>query len=88
MISFTMDMLGWTPNKGKPIIGQTGYPRVYLPNQRLGKLDKLSHNAHNPDNLSQGAMWKHPRLKGQQKPKSRDKQSSIKERTGGQAELH
>ena len=57
-------MLGWTPNKGKPITGQTGHPRVHLTNQRLGELDKLSHNAHNPDRLSQGAMQKHPRQKG------------------------
>ena len=49
-----MYMLGWTPNKGNPIIGQTGHPRVHLPNRRLGKLDKLSHNAHKPDRLSQG----------------------------------
>ena len=32
MISFTIDMLGWTPNKG-------------VTNQRPGKLDKLSQNA-------------------------------------------
>ena len=57
MISFTIDMLGWTPNKGKPITGQTGHPRVHLPNRRLGKLDKLPHKAHNPDRLSQGANW-------------------------------
>ena len=56
MISFTMDMLGWTPNKGKPFTGQTGHLRVHLPNRRPGKPDKLSHNAHNPDRLSQGAM--------------------------------
>ena len=56
MISFTIDMLGWTPNKGKPITGQTGHPKVHLSIRRLGKLDKLSHNAHNPDRLSQGAM--------------------------------
>ena len=49
-------MLGWTPYKGKPITGQTAHPRVHLPNQRLGKLNKLSHSAHNPDRLSQGAM--------------------------------
>ena len=23
MVSFTIDMHGWTPNKGKPITGQT-----------------------------------------------------------------
>ena len=40
MISFTIDMLGWTPNKGTPITGQTGHPRVHLPNRRLGKLEK------------------------------------------------
>ena len=34
---------------------------LHLPNQRLGKLDKLSHNAHNPDRLSQSAMQKYPR---------------------------
>ena len=28
-----MDMLGWTPNKGKPITGQTDYLRVHLPNR-------------------------------------------------------
>ena len=56
MISFTIDMLGWTPNRGKPITGQTGHPRVHLPNQRLGKVDKLSLNEHVPDRLSQGAM--------------------------------
>ena len=55
-ISFTIDMLGWTPNKGKPITAKTGHLRVYLPNQRLGKLDKLSHIAHNPGRLSQGTM--------------------------------
>ena len=54
-------MLGWTPNKENPIAGQTGHPRVHLPNQRLGELDKLSHNAHNPDRLSKSAMLKHPR---------------------------
>ena len=53
MISFTIDMLGWTPNKGKPI---TGHPRVHLPNRRLWKLDNLPNNAHNPDRLSQGAV--------------------------------
>ena len=52
MISFAIDMLGWTPNKGTPITGQTSHPRVHQPNQRLGK---LSHNAHNPDRLSQSA---------------------------------
>ena len=56
MISFTIDMLRWTPNKGKPITGQTDHPRVHLPTQRLGKLDKLSHNAHNPDRLSWDAI--------------------------------
>ena len=56
MIRFTIDMLGWTSNKGKPITDQIGHPRVHLPKQRLGKLDKLSHNAHNPDRLSQGVM--------------------------------
>ena len=55
MISFTMDMLGCTPNKGKPITGHTGHLRVHLPNRRPGKLDKLSHNAHKPDSLSQEA---------------------------------
>ena len=56
MISFTIDMLGWTPNKGEPITGWTDHSRVHLPNRRLGKLDKLSHNAHKPDRLCQGAM--------------------------------
>ena len=79
-------MLGWTPNKGKPITGQTGHPRVHLPNRRLGKLDKLSHNAHNLDRLSQGAMQNTLNKKGLQKPKKcSDKQSSIKESTQGQA---
>ena len=49
-------MPGWTPNKGKPITGWTGHPRMHPPNQRFGKLDKLSHNACDPDRLSQGAM--------------------------------
>ena len=49
-------MLGWTSRKGKPITGQMGHPRVHLPSRRLGKLDKLSHNAHKPERLSQGAM--------------------------------
>ena len=74
-------MLGWTPNKGQPITGQTGLPRVHLSNGRLGKLDKLPHNAHNPDRLSQGAMQNTLNKKGLQKPKSSDKQSSIKEST-------
>ena len=56
MISVTINILGWTPNKGKPITGQTGHPRVHLPNQRLAKLDKLSHSAHNPEKLSKGVM--------------------------------
>ena len=85
MVSFTIDMLGWTPNKGKPIIG---HPRVQLPNQRLGMLDKLSHNAHNPDRLSQGAMQNTLDKKGLQSPKSLDKESFIKKRTYGQAKLH
>ena len=68
MISFTIDMLGWTPNKGKPITGQTGHPRVHLPNQRPGKLDKLSHNSHNPDRLSQRAMQNTLNKRGLQKP--------------------
>ena len=76
MISFTIDMLEWTPNKGKPIIGQAGHPRVHLPNQRLGKPDKLSHNAHNPGRLSQGAMRN-----------TLDK-GAAKAQIGGQAELH
>ena len=56
MISFTMDMLGWTPNKEKPNMGQTGHPREHLPSQRLGMLDKLSHSAPNLDKPSQGAI--------------------------------
>ena len=56
MIDFRMAMLGWTPNKGKPITGQIGHPRVHLPNRRPGKLDKLSNSALNLDKLSQGAM--------------------------------
>ena len=55
MISLTKDILGWTPNKGQPITGQTGHPRMQMPNQRPGKLDKLSQNAHSPDRLSQSA---------------------------------
>ena len=35
-------MLGWTPKKGLPITGQTGYPRMQLPNQGPGKPDRLS----------------------------------------------
>ena len=87
MISFTIDMLGWTPNKGKPITGQMGHPRVHLPNRRLGKLDKLSHNAHNPDRLSQGAMQNTQNKRGYKSPKSSDKLSCIKQRMMGQAEL-
>ena len=74
-------MLGWTPNKGKPITGQTGHPRVQLSNQRLGKLDKLSHNAHNPNRLSQDAMQNTINKRGCKSPKSSDKQSAIKENT-------
>ena len=81
MISLTIDMLGWTPNKGKLITGQTGHPRVHLSNQSLWKLDKLSHNAHNPDRLSQGAMQNTLNKRGCKSPKSLDKQSSIKENT-------
>ena len=84
MISFTIDMLGWTSNKGKPIIG---HPRVHLPNRRHGKLYKLSHNAHNPDRLSQGAMQNTLNKRGCKSPKQVDKQSSIKESTPEQAEL-
>ena len=71
-----MDMFGWTPNKGKPITGQTGHPRVNLPNRRPGKLDKLSHNAHNPGRLFQGAMQSTLNKRGCKSPK------------GGQSELH
>ena len=46
-----MDNQQWVANH-KP----ESYPRVHLPNQRLGKPDNLSHDAHNPDKLSQGAM--------------------------------
>ena len=69
MISFTIDILGCTPNKGKPITGQPNHPRVHLPNQRHGTLDKLSHNAHKPDKLSQGAMQNTLDKKGLQIPK-------------------
>ena len=62
-------MLGWTPNKGKPITGQASHPRVHLPNQRHGMLDKLSHSAHNPDRLSQGTVQNTLNKKGLQKPK-------------------
>ena len=41
-------MLGWTPNKGYPITGKTGHPRMQLPNQGPGKLNKLSQNAQSP----------------------------------------
>ena len=92
-------MLGWTPNKGKPITGQTGHPRVHLPSQRLGELDKLSHNAHNPNRLSQGAMQSTLNIRGCKRTNpwtsraplrrvSRDKLSCIKQITMGQAELH
>ena len=87
MIRFTIDMLGWTPNKGKAITGQTGHPRVHQPNRRLGKLYKLSHNAHNLDRLSQGAMQNTLNKKGLQKPKRSDKQSSIQESNKGQVEF-
>ena len=81
-------MLGGTPNKGKPITGQTGHPQVHLLNQRLGKLDKLSHNSHNPDRLSKGAMQNTLNKRGCKSPKSSDKQSCIKQRITGQTELH
>ena len=80
-------MLGWTLNKGKPITGQTGHPRVYLPNRRHGKLDNLSHNAHKPDRLSQGAMQNTLNERGCRSPKRGNKQSFIKESTWGQAEF-
>ena len=38
-------MLGWAPIIGLPITGQTGHPRMQLPNQGPGKPDKLSQNA-------------------------------------------
>ena len=81
MISFTIDMLGWTPKKGKPITGQTGHPRVHLPNRRLGKLDKLLHNGHNPDRLSWGAMQNTLNKRGHNRPKSSDKLACIKQST-------
>ena len=76
MISLAIDMLGWTPDKGKPITGQIGLPRVHLPNRRFGKLDKLSHNAHNPDRLSQSTMQNTLNKRGAKAQNSR------------QAELH
>ena len=90
-------MPGWTPNKGKPITGQTGHPRVHLLNWRLGKLDKLSHNVHNPDRLSQGAMQNILNKRGCKSPNPhtsraplrrihRDKLSCIQQRTTGQQE--
>ena len=74
MIGITIDILGWTLNKGKPISGQSSHPRVQMPNQRCGMLDKLPHNAHKPDKLSQGAMQNTLDKKGLQSPKSVDKQ--------------
>ena len=75
-------MLGWTPNKGKPITGQTSHPRVHLPNRRLGMLDKLPHNAHNPDRLSQGTMQNTLNKKGLLKPKSEEANSRQGEQRG------
>ena len=85
MITVTIDMLGWTPNKGKPITGHTGHPREHLPNQRLRKLDKLSHNAHHPDRLSQGGMQntlnkrgcKSPTLQTNRATLSREQQDEL-----------
>ena len=73
-----MDMLGWTPNKGKPIIGQKGHPRVHLPNRRPGKLDKLSHNAHNPDRLPQGAMQNTLNKRGCRSPKGQTSRAPLR----------
>ena len=70
-------MLGWTPNKGKPITGQTGHPRVHLPNLRLGKLDKLSHNGHKPDRLSQGAMQNTLNKRGAAEAPKRSEQTEL-----------
>ena len=75
-------MLGWTPNKGKPISGQRGHPRVHLPNRRLGKLDKLSHNAHNPDRLSQGAMQNTLNTRGSRNPKGQTSRAPSRRVTG------
>ena len=56
--------------------GQRGYSRVHLPNQRLGKPDRLPQDAHNPEKLSQGAMQN-----------TLDKRD-CKAPNWGQAELH
>ena len=93
-----IDTLGWTPNKGKPITGQSSHPRVHLPNQRHGMLDKLSHNAHKPDKLSQGAIHNTLNKRGCKSPNpqtsrapsrkvSGDKLSCIKQRTSRSTEL-
>ena len=87
MVSFTIDTLGWTPNKGTPIIGHTDHPRVHLPNQRLGMLNKLSHSALNLDKPSQGAIQNTLDKKRLQIPKILDKLSCIKQETTRQAEF-
>ena len=63
-------MLGSTPNKGKPITGKTDHPRVHLPNQRLGKLDKLSQNAHNPEGYPRVQHKNTLHKRGCKRPKS------------------
>ena len=91
-------MLGWTPNKGQSITGQTGHPRMQSPNQGIGKLDKLSHNSHSPDRLSKNAIQIYLDKRGCKSPNPwtsrtllrrthQDKLNSIKQRTSRQAEL-
>ena len=55
MISLTIDMLGWASVIGLPITGQTGHPRIQLPNQWPGKPDKAIPECTSPDRLSQNA---------------------------------
>ena len=71
-------MLGWTLNKRKSITGWTGHPRVHLPNKRLGKLDKLSHNTHNPDRLSQGTMQNTLNKRGCRSPKGWTSRAALR----------
>ena len=59
-----MDTQQWVANH-KP----DNYPRVHLPNQRLRKSDKLSHDAHNPDKQSQDAMQNTLDKRGYKTPK-------------------
>ena len=54
---------------------------MQLPNQRLRKLDKLSHDACSPDKLTHNAMQNTLNQKGLQSPKCSDKLSCIKQDT-------